>query len=169
MANGLNIFMTGILIAAFSVAATAAAKRPGSHWQYFHFDGRSFISGQTVDAGTFIAVKNSFKPQVLTQMSALEETELPDDNGAIVGFCYIQRSGGKLNLGASFQPSSHITVRISDNNRLVATPETDNRGYFVTILPPGRYQVSGRETIEVVIEKGKTILIPIRVGKRMVD
>ena len=169
MANGLNIFMVGVLIADFSASAAAAAKRPGSNWQNFHFDGQSFISGQPDNGLEFVAVKDGFKPQVRTQMEKIEEDKLTADNGAIVGFCYIQRSGGKLNLGASFQPSSRITVRISDNNRLVATPETDNRGYFVTILPPGRYQVSGRETVEAVIEKGKTILIPIRVGKRMVD
>jgi len=169
MPLGLNVILSGLLIALLCVTAVAAAKRPGSHWQYFHFDGHSFIAGQPAGDATFVAVNKDFMPAVLTHASKPKTMALPPDKGVLVGFCYIQSSGGKLTSSASYQPGARMPVEITANGKHVAVTETDDKGYFVIALSAGSYHIICKETVEAKVENGTTILVPLRVGKRMVD
>jgi hypothetical protein len=169
MSTRLNLLPVLLGCFVMCVTASASAKRPSGVWNYFHFDGRSFIAGQPTSGTPFVAVRDGVRPAVLTHMAKIEATGLAAGTGALVGICYIQSSGGKLAPGPAYLPSARMPVRISAGGTLVATAETDEQGYFVTALAVGRYQVNCKETVEATVENGKTTLVPLRVGKRMVD
>jgi hypothetical protein len=47
---------------------------------------------------------------------------------------------------------------------------SDKYGYFIETLPVGTYKVQhGALTANARVENGSTVLVPLRVGKRMVD
>jgi hypothetical protein len=164
----LLVFLTGTL---FHTAATAAGNRPADAWNYYHFDGSAFTPGPTSDGTAFVAVRENVQPVVLTaETGGLEQVALPDGSGVIAGICYIQSSGGKLNSGSRFKPYPRVPLLISSAGKQLVTVQTDDHGYFVVVLPAGVYAVgSGPVTAEIVVERGITTLVPLRVGKRMVD
>lgn len=161
--------LAGLAGVVMCMTATAAARRPATQWTYFHFDGRTFIPGQPTDGTPFVAVRDGIRPVVLTQSAKIQEVKLPPDNGAVVGICYVQVSGGKLKSGPAYLPFPRLPVQISAGGKVVASLETDQNGYFLVTLPVGMYRISARETIEVKVANGITTLTPLRVGKRMVD
>jgi hypothetical protein len=169
MSAGFNIVLAGVAVAVMCVTAVAAAKRQGGVWNYYHFDGRGFVAGEPNDGTSFVAMRNGVRPVVVTHPAKIEAVNLASGTGALVGICYIQSSGGKLTRGPSYLPCSRMPVQISMGDRVVATMETDEQGYFITTLAAGRYRVSSRESIEVTVENGTTVLVPLRAGKRMVD
>ena len=164
----LNTVLVGVMVACMCVTAAAAAKRQADHWSYYHFDGSRFVAGQPKD-GTFVALRDGVRPAVLTRATTIEAVDLGAGTGAIVGICYVQSSGGKLKPSSPYLPCPRIAVRIFAGDRLVTTTTTDDQGYFLAVLAAGRYRVSGREEIEVTVENGRTTLVPLRAGKRMVD
>lgn len=169
MPTGLNLLLAGMAVVVMCVTATAAAKRQTGSWNYYHFDGRGFIAGQP-DSGAFVAMRDGVRPVVLTQADKIEPVSLPPGKGAIAGICYTQSSGGKLTSGSAFAPAPGVPVQISANNRVVATARSDEQGYFVAIVDAGGYVVAGGPAaVELAVEKGKTTLVPLRTGKRMVD
>lgn len=167
MSTSFNVVLAGVAVVCMCVTAVAAAKRQGGAWNYFHFDGRAFIAGQTSDDTPFVAVRDGVRPVMLTRGAKVEAIRLAAGTGALVGICYIQSSGGKLGQGPAYLPRPRMPVQISTGNRVMATTETDEHGYFLVTLPPGRYRVSDK--VEVTVENGTTTLAPLRVGKRMVD
>jgi hypothetical protein len=169
MSTGLNLLLAGVAVVAMCVTATAAAKRHTDSWNYYHFDGRTFIAGQP-GSGAFVALRDGARPVVLAQGTTIEVVALPPGTGAIAGICYIQSSGGKLADKSGFAPSPGAPVQISANNRIVATARSDEHGYFVAVVDAGEYTVAGGPAaIGLTVEKGKTTLVPLRTGKRMVD
>jgi hypothetical protein len=169
MTSACQVLLTGIAIAVISLTATAATRRPGGEWDYFHFDGRSFSAGRSAEGIPFVAVRAGFRPVILTHPAKLEAVKLDPGTGALVGICYIQSSGGKLSRGPVYRPASRIPVQISAGDQLVATTDTDDQGYFQAVLAAGKYRVKSRLEVEVTVEKGMTTLVPLRAGKRMVD
>ena len=169
MSATLNMVLAGVAVAFMCVAATAAGKRQADHWSFYHFDGSRFVAGQPGNGTAFVAVRDGVRPVVLRAPAAINAVELVSGTGAIAGICYIQSSGGKLARGPAYLPCSRMTVQISAGDKVVATTETDEQGYFLATLAAGRYRVSSRETIEVTVENGTTLLVPLRAGKRMVD
>lgn len=162
-----------LLLAALSVAllrhdASALARRPSGPWAFFHFDGAAFVAGRPAQ-GVFVAVRDGVRPVVAAQAEKVEAVKLPAGTGAMAGICYVQSSGGKLKSGPGFLPVPRVPVVISAGETVVATAECDAAGYFVAVVPAGGYTVSAGGTVEVTVEKGNTTLIPLRVGKRMVD
>lgn len=160
-----------LISATFSVTASAAGKYPADAWNYYHFDGMAFIPGPAVEGSAFIAVREKVRPVVLTvQTSDIEQTALPDGTGVIAGICYMQSSGGKLGGTGGFSPYSNVALLISSGGKQLVSVQTDGFGYFVVVLPTGKYSIgNGPFTAEITVERGITTLVPLRAGKRMVD
>ncbi len=162
------VVLAGTLL---SVSGIAASKRPAEAWNYYHFDGSAFVPGPAGDGTAFMAVRERVRPAVLTiTTQEPEQVVLPNESGAIAGICYLHSSGGKLGTGRSFKPYPRVPLQISTAGRHFVTVQTDDNGYFVVVLPAGTYAVgSGPFSAEITVEKGTTTLVPLRVGKRMVD
>lgn len=156
---------------AVSVSASAAANRPPSVWNYYHFDGSAFTPGPAVDGSAFIAVREKAQPVVLSAPAAnTEQTPLPDGTGVIAGICYLQISGGKLGGGGGFSPCQRMPLTVFSAGKPFVTVQTDDNGYFVVVLPAGTYSIGGEPfSADITVERGITTLAPLRVGKRMVD
>lgn len=170
MSAGLNVFLAGAAVIIMCVTATAAAKRQAASWNYYHFDGRGFVAGKPADNSSFVAVRDGVRPVVLMQTAKIEPVALPSGKGAIAGICYIQSSGGKLAGGPGYAPLSHAPVMISAGETSVTTVQSDEQGYFVAVLAPGKYRVGTAPFyVEITVEKYTTKLVPLRAGKRMVD
>lgn len=168
MHKAIYLFLALLACSAFS--AYAAGKHPAATWNYYHFDGNAFIPGPAVDGTAFLAVRESFRPTVLTGKTSQSETVLPDGTGAIAGICYTQSSGGKLGGSGGSQPYPHLPLVISSEGKQLVAVRTDDHGYFVAVLPAGTYSVgSGPVTAEINVERGITTLVPLRIGKRMAD
>jgi len=162
----LLLFVLSVLLP--SPDAAALAKRPAEQWAFFHFDGKAFVPGRPPE-GVSLAVRDGMRPVIAAGSGKVEAVKLTQGTGAVAGICYVQSSGGKLRSGSGFLPAPRVTVEISDGERVAATTETDANGYFTATLPAGDYKVSARGMAEVKVAKGKTTLISLRVGKRMVD
>lgn len=169
MSAVLNALLVGVAVVCMGVTtASAATKRQADTWSYYHFDGSRFVAGQPKD-GTFVALRDGARPVVLAHATTAEAVKLAPGTGAIAGICFIQSSGGKLKPAPPYLPCPRVTVQIFAGDRVVATTETDEQGYFVVTLAPGRYRVSSREDVEVTVKDDTTTLVPLRAGKRMVD
>ncbi|MBC8017199.1 MAG: hypothetical protein H7X83_01600 [Verrucomicrobia bacterium] len=170
MYSGSTLILAGLVLIVMCVAVSAASKRPGAAWNYYHFDGRGFVAGQPPDGGPFLAVRDHVLPVEMSRAVKIEAVSLPKNKGAIAGICYIQSSGGKLEGGRGYAPCPRTTITISSGNTVVTSMLSDENGYFVAILAAGSYRVgSGAFAVEALVEKGTTVLVPLRAGKRMVD
>jgi hypothetical protein len=120
-------------------------------------------------SGTHLRVRDGYVP-ILSSGGALPaEAPLPAGMGALAGVCYVQSSGGKLRDASGYLPLAGAVVEVSGGTRKLAV-RADREGYFLLSLPAGEYtvQVAGF-SYRVTVEKGKTSLVALRGGKRMVD
>ncbi len=151
--------------------AGAFSKRPQDTWVYYHFDGSSFQAGSAADGSPLIAVRDRFQP-VITSSLLLDNPSqsLSPKSGVIAGICYFRRSGGKFADNPGYTPCSGVQLSISSGGRQHLTVKTDHNGYFIAVLNAGSYTVtSGAFMTNVDVENGKTMLVPLLAGKRMVD
>jgi len=171
MSNCISIVLAALVCALLGTTALAAAKKPADVWTYYHFDGSAFQAGPSTDGSAFVAMRAGVRPVVLQgQPGNIEPVELPEDSGVIAGICYFQSSGGKLGGTASYVPCPHAPLLVSSGGKPFVAVQTDENGYFVTVLPAGKYTIgSGVFTDEITVDRGATTLIPLRAGKRMVD
>jgi len=171
MFKSIHILLVLLLCGAVPLTASAAAKRPLELWNYYHFDGSVFISGPAAGGSVYLAVREKVQPVIVTAGGVpAKPTNLPDGAGVIAGICYLQSSGGKLALGSGFKPYPRVSLLVSSGGNQFVTVQTDDNGYFVVVLPAGTYSIgSGTFTAEIIVEPGKTTLVPLRAGKRMVD
>jgi hypothetical protein len=171
MAACVNFILVVIASAVVFTTAVAASKRPADVWGYYHFDGVSFKAGPPVDGSAFIAVSERLQPVVLhLQTQKIQSIGLPEGAGAVAGICYIQSSGGKLGDGKGYVPRPRANLQISSPDTPPVVVQTDDYGYFITVLPAGKYTIgSGPFTDEISVQRGSTTLVPLRAGKRMVD
>ena len=170
MSSGSTLLLAVLAVIIMCVAVSAAARRQGTVWNYYHFDGHAFAAGQPDDNSPFLAVQDRAVPVVLTRAAQIEATPLPPDKGALAGICYIQSSGGKLAGGPGYSPCPAIPLTISSGTTVVVHTETDRSGYFIALLSAGVYRISsGAFAREVTVEVGKTTLGALQTGKRMVD
>lgn len=131
----------------------------------FQFDGSTFREGRAPGA---ILIKDGFLPLVAGE-GGLREDPLPSGTGAVVLLCYRQVSGGKLGSHAGYAPMPAVAVVVSSASLALAA-RADANGYLILALPAGSYQLSlFGISKRVTIEKGKSALVSIRGGKRMVD
>jgi hypothetical protein len=168
MSSGFRFCLVAVTVALTCLTAHAFAKRPVELWSFFYFDGREFVAGKPAPLSPFLAVREGFVPVVETRDEKIQPVQLPEGSGALAGICYVQSYGGKLKPAGGYHPVPMLAVPISAGEKPAPAAETDGNGFFVTILPAGSYRV-GREGVEVRIESGTTRLLPLRVGKRMVD
>ena len=170
MSAASHLLFAGLIVVVMSVTAFAGAKRQDVAWNYYHFNGSSFVAGQPQE-GPFVALREGTIPVVLTKPVKTEAVALPSGKGAVAGICYIQSSGGKLGGGGNgYVPASGLQVNIFSGSHVVTTVETDENGYFTAVLNAGNYRIGNPPlTIEVSITRGTTTLASLRTGKRMVD
>lgn len=170
MSTGSILLLAVLALVVMCGAVSAFSQRPDTAWNYYHFDGSGFIAGRPADQSPFLAVRDGVLPVVLTRMAKVEAVALPPDKGALAGICYIQRSGGKLAGGHAYTPCPRTPLTIFIGDTPVTTVQSDENGYFVVILPAGSYRIGGGVfAAEATAEKGTTVLVPLRAGKRMVD
>jgi hypothetical protein len=170
MSSGSTLILAVLAVIIMCVAVSAAARRQVNAWNYYHFDGHGFVAGQPADDSPFLAVRDGAVPLVLTRTARVEATPLPSDKGALAGVCYIQSFGGKLAGVRGYVPSPGIALTILSGAAVVQHTQTDESGYFVTLLPAGVYRISsGAFAAESTVEVGKTTLSALQTGKRMVD
>jgi hypothetical protein len=170
MSSGNTLLLSALAVIIMSVTISAAARRPGSTWNYYHFDGHGFVAGQSTDDSPFLAVRDRVVPVVLTRAVNVEATALPPDKGALAGICFIQSSGGRLASGRGYAPCPRTPVTISSGDTVVTSVPSDENGYFVVILAAGAYRISsGAFKVEATVKNSATVLVPLRAGKRMVD
>ena len=162
--------LAGLVAFAACATATAVSKRPIDTWIYYHFDGQGFVAGQPDGGGVYLAMRENQRPLLLDGAAKIEAAAMPPGKGAIAGICFIQVSGGKLVSKAGYAPCSRVPVRIYSGDTLVTTVQSDAQGYFVVVLDAGSYRI-GQPPLaaEWVVENGRTTLVPLRAGKRMVD
>lgn len=168
MPNGFRFCLVALTVALTCLTAHAFGKRPVELWTFFYYDGNAFVAGRPAPLSPFVAVRDGFIPVVETRVERIQAVKLPEGTGALAGICYVQSYGGKLKPAGGYHPVPMLAVPISADEKPVTTTETDGNGFFVATLPAGTYRV-GREGVEVKIESGTTRLLPLRVGKRMVD
>lgn len=171
MSTGINLFLTLMACTVMSTTAVAASNRPADVWNYYHFDGVGFKAGPSVDSSAFIAIRERVQPVVvLNQAANIEPIGLPKDSGVIAGICYFKSSGGKLGNSSGYVPCPRTPLLISSEGKQLVTVQTDEHGYFIAVLPAGKYMIgSGPLTAEISIDHGITTLVPLLAGKRMVD
>lgn len=155
------LLLLGICLAVFGLSCAEAA----SGWQSFGYEGNRFVKDS---GGSAILVRDGYLP-VPADALAPREDRLPKGTGAIALLCFQQSSGGKLRPRPSIAPLAGMAVTISRNSLTLAA-RTDASGYLVLALPPGSYRLqllgfSKRVDVKV----GKTALVALRGGKRMVD
>jgi hypothetical protein len=162
------LFLLVFLLATATVSAMdLMTKSAASPWQYLYFDGREFRSAADPAAAT-LRSRDGYLP-VTGQTGAQHLEPLPSDSGAVVVFCFIQTSGGKLSGTSGFLPQPGIPLEIVGEGHRRAG-ETGTEGFFVAALPAGSYTLliaGSRQPVQV--EQGKTRIISSRTGKRMVD
>ena len=168
MPNGFRFCLVALTVALTCLTAHAFAKRPVELWSFFYYDGNAFVAGKPAPLSPFVAVRDGFIPVVETRVERIQAVKLPEGTGALAGICYVQSYGGKLKPAGGYHPVPMLAVPITAGEKPIATPETDGNGFFVATLPAGTYRV-GNQGVEVKIESGTTRLLPLRVGKRMVD
>jgi hypothetical protein len=170
MSTGSALLLAVLMVAVMAGAVSAFSLRPDTTWNYYHFDGRGFVAGQPPDQSPFLALRDHVLPVVMPRMATVEAVALPPATGALAGICYIQSSGGKLGGGRGYAPCSRAPLTIYSGKTVEMFTQSDDFGFFVAMLPAGMYYVvSGTFTAEAVVEKVTTTLVPLRVGKRMVD
>jgi hypothetical protein len=137
-------------------------------WRPFHFDGSGFRPGTAGGAAT-VLMRDGYLPLIQVNGESPREERLPEGTGAMAGFCYLQAAGGKLQERSGSIPLAGLAVTLHGGAGQVAAT-TGAGGFFVIALPPGDYKVQAAGfTGKVTVEKGKTSLVAIRGGKRLVD
>jgi len=151
------------------IACTSSAFSPRT-WQAHTFAGPEFLPGEKPGRPS-LWLRDGFIPRTdKPGAQAVDIGRLPPKSGAVAGICYLQTSGGKLVDQADFQafPDEQITIR-NDETGIFIT-RTDDNGYFIEMLYPGKYEFYCRGAVSsAVIAEGKTTLVQIRGGKRMAD
>lgn len=137
-------------------------------WRNYFFDGAAFQEG-LAEAGPSVYTQEGYLPLVKTKDEPLREDKLPVGTGGLVVVCYLQSAGGKLQSHNGYIPVAGAVIEIKSGARMMAM-RSNGDGYAVLALPAGKYdiQVQGF-TQRTRVEKGKTIFVAIRTGKRMVD
>jgi hypothetical protein len=136
--------------------------------RYFFFDGASFAEGRREGVPSVI-VRDGYYPEVVSGKAGDRLRRLPDGEGGVAGFCFAQVAGGKLGQAEGPIPLGGRDVTITGKGRKT-TVRTDEMGFFVTALPEGRYEVEllgFSKTIDV--KNGKSVVVTLRGGKRLVD
>ena len=155
------LFLLGLLFSVSGLTCAGAA----SGWHSFGFDGNGFVKAS---GGASILIRDGYLP-VPAGAGAPREDQLPGGTGAVAVLCFQQSSGGKLRSHAAIAPIAGVAVTLS-GKAITLAGRTDASGYMILALPPGSYELRlFGFSKKVVVESGKTALVAMRGGKRMVD
>jgi hypothetical protein len=158
--------MALLLIACSSAGAMEMRRPMNTQWLAYHFDGSAFRPGSGAKGAT-VYLKEGYLP--FFEAVGGKETKLPEGRGVIAGICYLQTAGGKLKQGDAYIPLQNVPVEIIGASWR-QTVKTTPAGFFVVVPPPGDYEVRlPGATGKIGVEGGKTSLLAVRGGKRMVD
>jgi hypothetical protein len=162
------MFLIPLLLVTVLTGASRGMSPTADGWQSFFFDGTGFREGKGAE-GTVVQVKDGFLPAVVSVDGVPTDDPLPVGTGGVAGICYLQTAGGKLRDAGTYHPIAGVAVEFSTGGKRVAV-RSDERGFFLVALPAGEYDVRcAGFTRKLRIEKGKTVLLALRGGKRMVD
>jgi len=159
-----------LLLASVSGVTAMELSHPSTKtlWRPFHFDGSGFSPGTATGTAT-VLLRDGYLPFIQVNGESPRDERLPEGAGAMAGFCYLQAAGGKLQEKSGYLPMMGVAVTLRGGAGQVAAT-TGGGGFFVIALSPGEYEVQAAGFArKVTVEKGKTSLIAIRGGKRMVD
>lgn len=160
--------ITFLLIAAVSFSLSYGAKDSMKQWKQYIFDGKEFRE-DAAPQGQSIYQRDGLIPAIGKAHETIREDKLPPGTGALVVFCYIQRTGGKLQNQSGNIPFSGAAVEIRRGSQRMVV-RSDGMGYAILALPADEYGIEVQGfTGKVLIEKGKTAFVPVRAGKAMVD
>ena len=162
--TAIHVLAVPTLMSCVSCTFSAA----GDTWQSYTFAADGLREAQGT-GGTLLLVRDGYLPIISADRSRPTETPLPAGAGALAGACYLQSSGGKLRDASGHLPLAGIVVEV-DGGAGKLTTRTDGGGYLELVLPAGEYavRVTGM-SYRVTVEKGRTSLVALRGGKRMVD
>lgn len=154
-----------LLLSIFFAATGLTCAGAALGWQSFDFDGKGFVK---TSGGGSIMVRDGYLP-VSAGVAAPREDQLPPGTGAVALFCFLQSSGGKLRPQTGSAPMAGMVVTVGGKNITLAA-RTDANGFLILALPPGSYdfRLLGFSK-KATVESGKTALVALRGGKRMVD
>jgi len=137
-------------------------------WTRIDFNGQEFREA-VIGKYPLFRQRQGFLPFIDYSGTRQDEVRLQEGSGALAGICYIQSAGGKAHAVNGFIPMAGEPVEIR-NGKTLFTVRSDASGYFVLALPAGTYELKVRGiTRKVTVEKGKSLFVPMRGGKRMVD
>ena len=162
-----RLFNFFLLLGGFlSIAPAAVHGDATQQWRSYAFAGGQF---REVPPPGEIQLRDGYLPFRSYSGLPLREERLPEGTGGIAGICYLQVTGGKLRSAAGSFPLAGEVIEIRGNNLTMAV-RADEAGYFLVALPPAAYELRWRNfTRKVTVAKGKTTLVALRGGKRMVD
>ena len=135
----------------------------------WRFDGREFVPGAG-EGGLVVLVRDGYLPVLRTGDESAPSASLPNGIGAIAGICYVQVTGGKLASQSGAVPVGGCPLEFVDRSRTIRRVTADKQGFFSLPLPAGTYEVHGAGSpITLTVTEGRTALVALRTGKRMVD
>jgi hypothetical protein len=162
----LESFMRLLLLLCVLFAGTGlccAAQAGG--WDSYLFDGAGFVKGSGSSA---ILTREGYLPVPAGGRAPAEE-KLPAGTGAVAVLCFQQRSPGRLRMHPALAPLPGVAITLAGKHGSVVG-RTDASGYLILALPSGNYEIRFLGFAQkVVVESGKTALVALRGGKRMVD
>lgn len=165
-------FILGLLLFSLGAALPCEGgmfRNPGSSGHPWRFDGRGFVPGGG-DGTPVILVRDGYLPVLRESDTSAPTVPLPDGTGVISGICYLQVAGGKLAAQNGIVPAEGCRVEIVGIDRLRRHATADRNGFFSLPLPAGSYEVHGAGSpLKLTVMAGKTALVALRTGKRMVD
>ncbi len=158
------------LITLMSLSSCTLPATTASTWQPFSFNGTGFVPGER-EGMPSLWIRDGFIPRTEKMgPEAADIGRLPAKVGAVAGVCYLQTSGGKLADTSGSTPYADEQITIKSASDGVFVTRTDDRGLFIETLYPGEYEFSCRGAGSPArVFEGKTTLVTIRGGKRMVD
>lgn len=158
------------LLALFQLSACTLSPPGRSSWTPYSFSGTGFAPGEQRGGATFW-LRDGFIPRTDSPGEMAQDMgRLPAKVGAVAGICYLQTSGGKLADRSGITPYADEQVTIRSLREGLYVTRTDENGLFIETLYPGEYELLCHGVgVTAEVKEGKTTLVGIRGGKRMVD
>jgi hypothetical protein len=167
-----QMFLLGLVLLSLGMALPGEGgmfRNLGHSAHPWQFDGREFVPGAG-QGGMVVLVRDGYLPVQRTGDESAPSSSLPDGRGAIAGICYIQTAGSKLATRSGALPEGGCRVEILGASQASWHVTADKHGFFTLPLPAGTYEVHGAGSpITVTVTEGRTALVALRTGKRMVD
>lgn len=152
----------------FALACGTVATAGQRALQSWYFQGTDFREGSVAGLPA-VRLADGYLPAITAAGDSPDAARLPRGTGGVVVFCYVQNIGGKLRDHDGFLPVAGAAVELRRGAWRMAG-RTDSLGYLVLAVPAGTYEITAKgQRREARIEMGRSALLAVRTGKRMVD